>query len=132
MEEKKPIQAKPSYYAIMFEPLKEIALKYGYNLVLHGSLKRDMDLIAVPWAEEVGDINEMLKEFCDYTGGKMHRFDRMADGSFNEFTQKPHGRRAYVIDIYRGGYFEGDCFKKLTYCEDPQTYIDISVIPTIQ
>lgn len=131
MGEKKSIQAKPSYYAIMFEPLKEIALKYGYNLVLHGSLKRDMDLIAVPWAEEVGDANDMLNEFCDYVGGKMHQFDRRADGSYTGFTQKPHGRRAYVIDVYRGGYFEGGPFYKMTYCEDPQTYLDISVMPAL-
>ena len=48
----KPTHAKPSYYAIMFEPLKKIAIKYGYNLVLHGSLNRDMDLIAIPWIEK--------------------------------------------------------------------------------
>ena len=133
MEEKKPMHAKPSYYAIMFEPLKEIALKYGYNLVLHGSLNRDMDLIAIPWNEEVGNVSNMMNEFCDYVGGRMHQFNRRADGSFKEFTKKPHGRMAYVIDIYRGGYFDGDIhFHHLTYHEDPQTYIDISVVPSFK
>jgi len=128
--DQKPIHAKPSYYAIMFEPLKEIALKYGYNLVLHGSLNRDMDLIAIPWSEEVGNIDSMMDEFCQYVGGKLHQFNHMADGSFDIFTPKPHGRICYIIDIYRGGYFEGDGFEKLTYFSDPQTYIDISVMPT--
>jgi hypothetical protein len=116
----KPIHAKPSYYAIMFEPLKIIALKYGYNLVLHGSLNRDMDLIAIPWQEELGDVDEMINEFCQYVGGKINT---------EAPKNAPHGRKWFVIDIYRGGYFEGDGFHELTYFNDPQTYIDISVTP---
>ena len=65
MKRNKPIHVKPSYYAIMFEPLKRISMNYGYNLVLHGSLNRDMDLIAIPWNEELGSVDDMLNEFCD-------------------------------------------------------------------
>lgn len=130
--EKKPIHAKPSYYAIMFEPMKAIALKYGYNLVLHGSLNRDMDLIAIPWVEELGSVDEMIDEFCAYVGGKVCLFNRRStpDGSIegDRFTAKPHGRIAYIIDIYRGGYLNGGGFQEMTYHQDPQTYMDISVI----
>ena len=122
MEENKPIHAKPSYFAIMFEPIKVIALKYGYNMVIHGSLNRDFDLIAIPWQEELGDVNEMINEICLFVGGKVHVFDG------KPYTEKPHGRIGYVIDIYRGGYVSGAHIHKLTYYEDPQTYIDISVI----
>ena len=118
----KPIHVKPSYYAIMFEPLKSIALKYGYNLVLHGSLNRDMDLIAIPWQEQLGCIDDMIKEFCEYIGGKIN----------NDITHNaPHGRKWYVIDIYRGGYLEGDGFDEIVYHNDPQFYLDISVTPFI-
>ncbi len=41
----KPIHVKPQFYTYAFLPLKEIALRYGYNLVIHGSMNRDMDLI---------------------------------------------------------------------------------------
>lgn len=116
----KPIHAKPSYYAIMFEPLKTIALKYGYNLVLHGSLNRDMDLIAIPWIEEIGSVDQMIKEFCDYVGGEISE-----DCTAITF----HGRKHFVIDIYRGGYQQGSGFSRLTYLKDPETYIDISVTP---
>lgn len=118
----KPIHAKPSYYAIMFEPLKAIAIKYGYNLVLHGSLNRDMDLIAIPWVAEIGSVSEMINEFCEYVGGELNE-----DCTNTTY----HGRKWYVIDIYRGGYKQGSGFSRLTYTEDPQYYIDISVIPTI-
>lgn len=136
MEEvKKPIHVKPSYYAIMFEPLKEIALKYGYNLVLHGSLNRDMDLIAIPWSEDIRDVDDMINEFCEYIGGKIQLFNckREDNGSItgDRFTPKPHGRIVYVINIFRGGYFEGDGFHETTFFKDPQTYIDISVTPNI-
>jgi len=118
----KPIHAKPSYYAIMFEPLKAIALKYGYNLVLHGSLNRDMDMIAIPWVEELGSVEEMINEFCEYVGGEINT---------DAPSTAPHGRKWFVIDIYRGGYKQGCGFSRFTYTEDPQTYIDISVIPTL-
>lgn len=131
----KPIHAKPSYYAIMFEPLKEIALKYGYNLVLHGSLNRDMDLIAIPWQETLGSVDEMIDEFCQYVGGEVCLFNhRIAeDGKItgDRFTPKPHGRVCYVIDIYRGGYLNGGGFQEMAFHKDPQTYIDISIIPTV-
>ena len=118
----KPIHAKPSYYAIMFEPLKEISLKYGYNLVLHGSLNRDMDLIAIPWQENIGDVDEMINEFCEYVGGELN--DECTNITF-------HGRKHYVIDVFRGGYVQGSGFSRLTYLKDPQTYLDISVIPSV-
>lgn len=121
-KESKPIHAKPSYYAIMFEPLKEIALKYGYNLVLHGSINRDMDLIAIPWIAETGDVEEMVNDFCEYVGGEINE---------DCCNTTHHGRLQYVIDIYRGGYLKGSGYSRLTYTQDPQTYIDISIMPTI-
>ena len=118
----KPVHVKPNFYALMFEPLKEIALKYGYNLVLHGSLNRDFDLIAIPWQESLGNVEEMMIEFCDYVGGKIND-DPLKDA--------PHGRKWYVIDIFRGGYFEGDGFTKVKYFKDPQYYLDISITPVL-
>ncbi len=120
MTKPKPIHAKPSLYAYYFLQLKEIALTYGYNLVLHGSLNRDLDLIAIPWKEEIGNKEEMIKEFCEYIGGYL----LMPDAT-NDFKVTHHGRMQYVININRGGY-KGD-----EYIEDPYYYIDISVMPAL-
>ncbi len=122
MKRNKPIHVKPSYYAIMFEPLKRISMNYGYNLVLHGSLNRDMDLIAIPWNEELGSVDDMLNEFCNYICGKIN---------YELSSDAPHGRKWYVIDIYRGGYFEGNGIKNIKFIKDPQFYLDISVTPTL-
>jgi hypothetical protein len=119
----KPIHARPSLYAYYFEALKEIALKYGYNLVLHGSLNRDLDLIAIPWQEEIGDKDVMIDEFVKYLGGKIHYWDNE-----QRYEVTHHGRMWYAVDLNRGGY-QG---KDHEYTPDPQYYLDISVIPALK
>lgn len=125
----KPIHAKPSLYAFYFEELKSIALKYGYNLVLHGSMNRDLDLIAVPWQEELKEVLPMIEEFAEHLGGDIMNFPFRADDGklieVNPYTTTYHGRMQYVININRGGYIGA------RYIEDPQYYIDISVIPVV-
>ncbi|MBC8053754.1 MAG: hypothetical protein H7Y13_11885 [Sphingobacteriaceae bacterium] len=112
----KPIHAKPSLYAFYFEALKIIALKYGYNLVLHGSMNRDLDLIAIPWQHELGDVDTMINEFSDKLGGQV--MEQSEEGKYCF----PHGRMSYVINLNR------ECQSHKNW-EDPQYYIDISVIP---
>lgn len=49
IEQPKLTHAKPQLYAFYFLKLKEIAKELGYNLVIDGSMARDLDLIAIPW-----------------------------------------------------------------------------------
>lgn len=125
----KPIHAKPSLYAYYFEPIKEIGLKYGYNIVLHGSMNRDLDLIAIPWQEHIGDKQLMLQDICDCIGGHLLIEDKE---NFEKFRVKHHGRVAYVININRSikCKFNG-MVTQFEEHEDPQMYIDISILPTL-
>jgi hypothetical protein len=110
----KQLKVKPSLYAYYFEILKRIALTYGYNLVLHGSLDSDLDLIAIPWEEEIGSYRQMVANFCRVLGIKK-------DDVHVVYTKKPHGRQCCIIDLNRThwtGY-------------DAQYYIDLSIMPTI-
>lgn len=116
----KPIKVKPSLYAYIFHPLKEIAEKYGYNLVLHGSLNRDMDLIAIPWSLILGDYREMISEFSKMVGGDIQEA--------GEGDILPGGRRAFVINLNRKFNYLSDGSR---IREDLNYYIDISVIPKI-
>src|ERR1700749_1699033 len=97
--ENKPIHVKPSLYAYYFLQLKEIALKYGYNLVLHGSLNRDLDLIAIPWEKTIGSHTEMVQEFADALGGYI-----LTNSVPNPklYSEHQHGRMIYIININRG------------------------------
>lgn len=114
----KPIRVKPSFYTYCFEVLKTIAKKYGYNLVIHGSMNRDMDLILIPWVENVGNIDDLIKEFVDYLGAKMMP---LTEKQMNCF---PHGRTSRILNMARSGYD-----KNGKYFEDRLYYIDISIMP---
>lgn len=111
---KKTIKVKPSMYAYFFYELKKIAYNYGYNLVLHGSMDRDLDLIAIPWQPIILPHEDMIKEFANYLGGKILERDGLL------YTEMHHGRVNYIIDINR----ELD-----SNHNDLQYYLDISVTP---
>ena len=83
---------------IVFHDLKEIALEFGYNLVLHGSLDRDLDLIAIPWLDEVKDSDDMIKAFADHLDGMIE----MQGGKEQMWNELAQGRKSYVINLRRG------------------------------
>lgn len=116
----KPIHVKPSYYAYVFYDVKEIALKYGYNLVLHGSMGRDLDLIAIPWSPELtGTLADMLAEIAAFLGGKIE------DGDPRPMY---HGRRSCVINLNRQRRMIGEQGNQ-SISDDPLYYLDISITP---
>lgn len=44
----------------MYPGLCAIFQRHGYALAVHGSLARDFDLIAVPWAESVTSVDDVI------------------------------------------------------------------------
>lgn len=58
----------PVYAAAMYPDLAKIFQSHGYALAVHGSLARDFDLIAVPWAETVSAaatvLDAVMEEFA--------------------------------------------------------------------
>ena len=120
IEIKKPIKAKPHFYSVCLEGLQQIAKDYGYNLVVHGSMNRDLDLIAVTWINEPKTHFELLDAFSEYLGLPL---DRTFEGTENYMHNiLPGGRDAYIINLNRGGKFNGYL--------DEQYYLDISFTPT--
>ena len=119
---KKPIHAKPSLYAFYFEAIKEIGMRYGYNIVLHGSMNRDLDLIAIPWAEKIKPWRKMCDLIAELIGG-----DVLEDS----IKETHHGRIWCVININRDiqSQYQGRGRYKFIPYQDPQFYIDISIIP---
>lgn len=128
MQTNKPIHAKPSLYAFYFEIIKEIGMEYGYNIVLHGSMNRDLDLIAIAWQEKIGDKMEMLNSIAEAIGGHI-LFETDEDRKL--FRNKFHGRECYVININRTikAKVHGMITEFIEH-DDPQYYIDISILPT--
>lgn len=127
------IHAKPSLFAFYFEVIKQIGLEFGYNIVLHGSMNRDLDLIAIPWEENIGDKEKMIDKIAITIGGFIEMTDRSVENrEGSRFRVRPHGRITYIININRVLEFkyEGLMFIPKDYA-DPQYYIDISIIPIL-
>lgn len=49
------------FYAAMWPDLREAAMDKGWALALHGSLKSDMDLMAMPWTDKASSANDMVE-----------------------------------------------------------------------
>jgi hypothetical protein len=93
----------PAFYALYYNSLQEIANKNGYALAIHGSMDRDLDLIAIPWVKNC--INE--KELIDL-------FSKECNVIIDNYVKKPFGRHGYTFTLY-GDY-----------------YIDLSIMPKLR
>ena len=115
-----PIVAAREHFERLITPLRNIARRHGYALAVHGSLARDIDLIAAPWTIDASDaatlseaIRAEAQEITGRTAFWMH--DVKADP--RDFTRrnpepKAHGRLGWSIHLAGTG-----------------TYIDLSVMP---
>lgn len=107
---KEPHDSPAAVYAHMLPGLTASARQCGYALAVHGSMQRDLDLIAVPWVDDVTSAEALVEVLLATSGGRLiARPGWEADGS-----TRSHGRR--VWSIYLGG----------------RPYIDLSVMPRIE
>lgn len=72
----------------------KLAREVGYAIGIHGSLKRDFDLIAVPWVDDAVDEFDFILHM---------KKGLKADLIGSE--KKPHGRFGIVLQI-KDGYFK--------------------------
>jgi hypothetical protein len=93
--------------------MRNVAREHGYALAVHGSLARDIDLIAVPWRESVADAEVLM---ADLKGVTVGLFGRARLDPSEGWEEKPQGRRAKSIHVYCDGHF---------------FYFDVSVMPTV-
>lgn len=114
----KQLSHRTAAFAWMVPHLTEVARDHGYALGLHGSMARDLDLIACPWTEAAAPAEVLVEAIRDAVGGTI-RNDPPTKG--NKYVldtrnpgEKPHGRLAWSIR------FSGHRF-----------YIDLSVMPRI-
>ncbi len=123
MKIEKSTKVKPMFYSVVLEPLKIIAKEYGYNLLIHGSMDRDMDLVLIAWNDDCVDAVEVIKSFTSYLGGNL--IDQRTASDKEPVYLKPlingAGRLSALINLNRENRFNN-------YGDD-QWYLDISVIP---
>lgn len=95
-----------SQYLWLLAPLKRLLDEHGYAMGVHGTMIRDLDVIACPWKEVVSSPAVLAQAVMDRFGGYI------ADWNVATTPRvKPHGRLAWPIHLC-GSY-----------------YIDLSVMP---
>lgn len=67
--------------------IRGIAGELGYAIAVHGSLDRDIDLIAAPWTADAVDALELLQAIIQRRG-------LVVTG----FSKKPHGRMGFTLE----------------------------------
>ncbi|TAA11297.1 hypothetical protein EA658_16680 [Pseudoxanthomonas winnipegensis] len=97
---KKPAPNNAPTYMCLYPGLAAIARANGYALAVHGSLARDMDLIAVPWTESATAPEDVVAAI-------EHQFDIKRSGPL---TPMRHGRMVQTIVVQFG-----ECFIDLSF-----------------
>ncbi len=78
--------------ADLLPPLRLAAKGCGYAIAVHGSLARDIDLVAIPWTSSATSAKALVDRLCGVIAGICGRAHPSAD-----WTAKPHGRKALII-----------------------------------
>jgi hypothetical protein len=104
---------KPWAFAYLYDSLVAVAQDHGYALALHGSMSRDLDLIAVPWTNNASTKPVLMDALNkDISRFRVDKFRKgYEENDLKTPTKKPHGRTAYALHL--GG----------------DAYVDISIMP---
>jgi hypothetical protein len=107
------------HYRRIIEPLRIVARECGYALAVHGSLRRDIDLVGVPWAADAKTPRQLadaiaakLVEMGYGWNGEGEVLRGWTPGKDQDFTLdgapgvKPHGRLGWVIHLGGGPYID--------------------------
>lgn len=96
----KPKPNNAPTYMCLYPGLASIARAHGYALAVHGSLARDMDLIAVPWVESPAHPGKVISAIES----------EFAIKRIGDLTITHHGRMVQTI-----GISFGECFIDLSF-----------------
>lgn len=91
------------YYLNLLPVIREAAANCHYAIGLHGSMERDLDLIAVPWLPEATPAGVLVEKIREAVGGY---WNENAGRNAALPTEKPHGRLAWSITLGGGAYID--------------------------
>lgn len=98
------------WYVMAYTKLDRIAWRHGYALALHGSMARDLDLVAIPWTDDADDPEKLIQAFVNFV-----KLKAAVNIQMPVAVKKPHGRIAYAIAIGHEGH-----------------YLDVSIMPRLE
>lgn len=97
-------------YAQLLPKIREVGKRLGYAIAIHGTMARDLDLLAVPWVDEAADPIELVAAIQEEVGGYVIG-DLAKQGSIENPTRQSHGRLSWNI------------------CWGGKPFIDLSIMP---
>jgi hypothetical protein len=97
-------QIQPSLFDLI-ACVRLVAKRLGYAIAVHGSLSRDVDLVAVPWVGSACSAYQLAAEIIEAVNGYVNPRDESP-------VTRAHGRLAWGIHLIGYG-----------------TYLDLSVLP---
>ncbi len=100
-------------YATLYPGLCDVARSLGYALALHGTLTKDLDLVAIPWTEEAVEDEVLVKALKDHVGACLLH-EKLAKETGYTITgregkdpeTKPHGRKCWSLHLDNGAYID--------------------------
>ena len=109
------IEEMHDFYVSRLNAIREAARECGYAIGVHGSLRRDMDLIAVPWVDEHTDADTLARA--------IHRAACGLEQTSYPWGKKPCGRIAVSFPV---------CWTadSMGYDTPNLGHIDLSVAPS--
>lgn len=110
----KRVQRCRELAARLIEPLRAVAREHGYALGVHGTIERDIDLIAAPWAKPLSParvLADAIQAKAEEIAGLAYLKD--AEGAANPHYDysgrpgyKPHGRLVWSFHLGGGPYID--------------------------
>jgi hypothetical protein len=85
----------------------------SHAITVHGSIARDIDLVAVPWTDRAAEPDYLVDRLTAAVASVTGRCN-----AYNDWTVKPHGRLAKILLVW------GQPFGSID--------IDLSVMPRVE
>ena len=101
-------------YAVLIAPLRALGRRLGYAIAVHGSLARDIDLIAIPWTQDAEEDEVLVVAIANL----VRAFNGFATVHGGAHDEKPHGRRSWVISLPGGTYIDLCVMPRRETCEE--------------
>lgn len=106
-------------YALLVPGLMKAGREVGYAIAVHGSLARDLDIVAIPWTDEAVSAERLILHLIAEVDGRLRngasqnaKTGEWVRGRASDPTSKPHGRSAWTI-----------------HCGSEGLHLDVSVMP---
>lgn len=103
-------------YAQLLPKIREAAKGLGYALAIHGSMRRDLDIVAVPWVDDAQEPTKLVEAIAKEVDGFVigSKDGGLERGEVHDNpTKQPHGRMSWNI------------------CWGGHPHIDLSIMPRL-